>query len=345
MTILIFITCIKYFGYAMTSVSSMAPAVHRHLLQFQALLNVEEHGHIMADLESLVGSIEAKFNMAEQVDVEEGPGTAEVQIVAPIGILQISHLSIHEPAAENMRTSLKSIGKEAKGIFIFMLGTTIIEEGWSFEKLGVTAGSKIEVTVLDSLRPCFEWGFYDPAAGNKISDKGSTFARGAPSNGTSGVRTTAALPRDTLCYVRFQGISSHADLGVGTRNCKLSDSSGPRRFKHVFGQDENSWALCLSCYVGQALSACHKGQSYDMQDLSGALAQPHFAATTASPLVFSFLISASGQMLVTLPGHSKEIVVPFEIPEDTQVFVVASTALARSSISISSSPFSSPALD
>ena len=285
-------------------------------------LSVEEHGKILSE-----------------VDVEEGPGTAEVQIVAPIGILQISHLSIHEPAAENMRTSLKSIGKEAKGIFIFMLGTTIIEEGWSFEKLGVTAGSKIEVTVLDSLRPCFEWGFYDPAAGNKISDKGSTFARGPASHRTSGVRTHAALPRDTPCYLRFTKIGSHADLGVGTSSCKLGPSDEP--WANLFGQDENSWALCFSDENG--VSAYHRSQVFGAQDSSGKpveLFQEFF-----SGMVVSFLISASGQMLVTLPGHSKEIVVPFEIPEDTQVFVVASTAHARGTISISSSPFSSPALD
>ena len=85
--------------------------------------------------------------------------TAEVQIVAPSGILQTVQLSIHEPAAENLRTALKSIGKEAKGIFVFTFGTTMVEEGWSLEQLGVTAGSNIEMTALDSLRPCFEWGF------------------------------------------------------------------------------------------------------------------------------------------------------------------------------------------
>ena len=126
-----------------------------------------------------------------------GHVTAEVQIVAPSGLLQTLQLSIHEPAADLMRESLKSIGKEAKGIFIFALGATRVEEDMCLEKLGITAGSKIEVTVLDSLRPCFEWAVYDSSGSNQILDK-STFRRGHSARRTDGVRTDAGLPRDTL---------------------------------------------------------------------------------------------------------------------------------------------------
>ena len=323
-----------------TSDGEMATSIHRHLLQFKALLNVEEHQNIISDLDRLVGSIEAKFDVAKEVDVDKGPGTAEVQIVAPSGILQTMQLSIREPAAETMRKSLKSIGKEAKGIFVFTLGATIVEEGWSLEKLGVTAGSNIEMTALDSLRPCFEWGFYDPSTGSEILEKGATFRRGSPSNFTSGVRTRAALPRDTLCYVSFDEVGTHADLGVGTFNCRLRPSDTDEHpWVHLFGQDENSWALCFA--QGSQVSAEHKGQSCDMEDLNGKWVESPMIPTSrlvTSRFVFSFLISASGQMLVTLPGQSQELVVPFEIPQDLEVFVVASVAMSLGTISISSVP-------
>ena len=57
-----------------------------------------------------------------------------------------------------MRTSLRAAGKEAKGIFVFTVGTTILEEEWPLEKLGITEGSSIEVTVLDSMRPLLWMG-------------------------------------------------------------------------------------------------------------------------------------------------------------------------------------------
>ena len=42
-------------------------------------------------------------------------GTAEVQLVAPSGLLQSLQLPVDVPAAEIMRTSLREMGKEAKG--------------------------------------------------------------------------------------------------------------------------------------------------------------------------------------------------------------------------------------
>ena len=266
----------------------------------------------------------------EEVD---SPQT-EVQIVAPSGILQTLRMSIHEPAAETMRRSLTSIGKEAKGVFIFALGATIIEEAWTLENLGVSEGSSIEVTVLDSLRPCFEWAFYNASGDNKILDQGitgSTFQRGNRSSHTDGVRTRLALPRDVLCYLKFGKTGTHTCLGVGTSNCELAATS----YVHLFGQDENSWALCFGA-SGSPVTACHKGKSCDMQDMSGRLVEP---TRTTEPLVLSFLISTSGQMRVTLPGQSEEIAVPFEIPQDLDLFVVASTVYADSTIAISSTPF------
>jgi hypothetical protein len=47
------------------------------------------------------------------------PGTAEVQLVAPSGLLQTLQLRIDAPAAETIRTSLKEMGKEAKGAGFF----------------------------------------------------------------------------------------------------------------------------------------------------------------------------------------------------------------------------------
>ena len=265
-------------------------------------------------------------------DTDVAMSTAEVQLVAASGLLQTLQLSIHVPVADLMRRSLKSIGKQAKGIFIFALGATIVEEEMCLEKLGVTAGSKIEVTVLDSLRHCFEWAVYDLSSFNNLVDK-STFRRGDRAEHTGGVRTDAALPRDTLCYLRFSAVGTHACLGVGTRNCKLAE----RKYVHLFGQDENSWALCFG-NRDLEVSACHRGQSCTMQDLSGKpIKRPRLDELPSSFFVCSFLISASGQMVVTLPGRSEEIVVPFEIPPDLEVFIVASTVFGHSTISISSS--------
>ena len=122
---------LTHFDRALTTLDSeMATAIHSHLLQFKmfkALSNVEEHRNIISNLDRLVGSIEAMFDVAKEVEVDKGPGMAEVQIVAPSGILQPMQLSIHEPAAETMRKSLKSIGKEARGIFILRLAPPLLK--------------------------------------------------------------------------------------------------------------------------------------------------------------------------------------------------------------------------
>ena len=129
--------------------------------------------------------------------------------------------------------------------------------------------------------------------------------------------------------------SMKIDLGVGTSNCELRPMGRPHI--HLFGDDENSWALCVS--RASRVLARHKGQSCDMEDLSGKLVESPMLRCRGldsgpKTLVFSFLISASGQMLVTLPGHSEEIVVPFEIPQDFDVFVVASVAAKHPSRTI-----------
>jgi len=197
--------------------------------------------------------------------MSEEPGT-EVKILAPSGhCLQTLQLPIQAPAAETMRTSLRAAGKEAKGIFVFTVGTTILEEEWPLEKLGITEGSSIEVTVLDSMRPCFEWAVYDASFGNEILDNGSTFQRGQVASHTDGVRTAVPLPRDTECYICFKGINTgtHASVGVGTSNCEVAE----RGYVHLYGQDENSWALCFG--DSGEIVACHKGEVCVMQNSKG----------------------------------------------------------------------------
>ncbi|CAL1171679.1 unnamed protein product, partial [Cladocopium goreaui] len=196
------------------------------------------------------------------------PGTAEVQLVAPSGLLQTLQLRIDALAAETIRTSLKEMGKEAKGVFVFTLGTSILEEDWPLEKFGVSEGSSIEVTVLDSSRPCFEWYCCDPSNGNAILDKGSTFQRCDKAAHTDGVQTRAALPRETACYICFHHVGTHACLGVGTNKCKLAETS----YVHLYGQDENSWALCFG--LDREFAAYHKGQLCVMQDLNGKALAP-----------------------------------------------------------------------
>ncbi|CAL1171051.1 unnamed protein product [Cladocopium goreaui] len=279
--------------------------------------------------------------------MSEEPGT-EVKILAPSGhCLQTLQLPIQAPAAETMRTSLRAAGKEAKGIFVFTVGTTILEEEWPLEKLGITEGSSIEVTVLDSMRPCFEWAVYDASFGNEILDNGSTFQRGQVASHTDGVRTAVPLPRDTECYICFKGINTgtHASVGVGTSNCEVAE----RGYVHLYGQDENSWALCFG--DSGEIVACHKGEVCVMQNSKGEQLEapprtnfPHMSHSHMSHshmLYISFLISAAGQMRVTLAGYP-EVVVPFEIPTDLDVFVMASTVYGKSQISISPMPFPPP---
>lgn len=45
------------------------------------------------------------------------------------------------------RTSLHSIGKDAKGIYMFVLGTSILEEEMSFEKIGGVKGALVEAGI------------------------------------------------------------------------------------------------------------------------------------------------------------------------------------------------------
>eukprot|EP00438_Fugacium_kawagutii_P014019 Skav204094 [mRNA] locus=scaffold3129:460227:461060:+ [translate_table: standard] len=262
-----------------------------------------------------------------------GPGDfAEVQIVGPSGSVLEMQLPIRLPGAvEAMRKALRSNGKEAKGLFVFALGTLVIEEDWSLEKLGVCAGASIEVTMLDSLRPCFEWSAHDPTFDNRILDP-HTFQRGCRADHTDGVRTSAALPREARCYIRFDKIGTHASVGVATASCKL----GASKYQYLYGQDDNSWALCFG-QQSEGVLAQHKGQSYAMQDLNGtpADAVPNWQKS----LSISFLITEAGKMLATFPGHSEDLVIPFEVPKDLDVFVVASTVYAESKILISSTPF------
>lgn len=261
-----------------------------------------------------------------------GPGdSAEVQIVGPSGSVLEMRLPIRVPAAESMRKALRSNGKEAKGLFVFALGTQVIEEDWSLEKLGVCAGASIELTMLDSLRPCFEWSAHDPAFENQILDP-HTFQRGCRADHTDGVRTCAALPREARCYIHFDTIGTHASVGVGTARCKL----GAEKYQYLYGQDDNSWALCFG-QRSEGVVAQHKGQSCAMQDLSGrpADAVPNLQKSFS----ISFLITEAGKMLATLPGHSEDLVIPFEVPKGLDVFVVASTVYAQSKILISSTPF------
>jgi len=130
---------------------------------------------------------------------------------------------------------------------------------------------------------------------------------------------------------------SQACLGVGTNKCKLAETS----YVHLYGQDENSWALCFG--LDREFAAYHKGQLCVMQDLNGKALAPvkherGEAREAREGLYISFQISTAGQMLVTLPGH-EQMVVPFEIPQDLDVFVTASTVYGHGKIRISSVPF------
>ena len=59
------------------------------------------------------------------------PGTAEVQLVAPSGLLLALQLRIDAPAAETMRASLREAGKEAKGaVFFCFCYPLVIQHGW-----------------------------------------------------------------------------------------------------------------------------------------------------------------------------------------------------------------------
>ena len=141
-------------------------------------------------------------------DESETADTAEIQIVAPSGTVLVTlPFSIRVPADTAMKTCLQHSGKEAKGVFVFMLGSTLIEEGWCSEKVGIAAGSTIEMTVLDCLLTYCE---------------GHTFKRGLIArlaSYTDGVRTAAPLPRDTS-------------------SCQLE-----REYGWLYGQDENSWCF------------------------------------------------------------------------------------------------------
>lgn len=280
------------------------------------------------------------MDSADLQDESETAETVEVQIVAPSGAVLVTlPLSIRVPAVTAMKTCLQHSGKQAKGVFVFMLGSTLIEEGWCLEKVGVTAGSTIEVTVLDCLLTYCERGFYLPEFNNSISNGGHTFKRGLIARHTDGVRTAAPLPRDTRCYLSFEPRRGRfACLGVGTSSCQLEQ----REYGWLYGQDENSWALCFG--PGE-VSARHRGEAYAMEDLSGKPIEDsalELLKHDLAPSSFSFLISATGQMLMTLPGFDADVVVPFEVPQDLDIFVVASTIEGGCRISISDADFPWP---
>lgn len=270
------------------------------------------------------------------MDLEDGMETVQVEIVGPSGdVLVTCPVTMKEVIPAALRTSLHSIGKDAKGIYMFVLGTSILEEEMSFEKIGGVKGALVEVTVLDSWHHCFVWGFCSESNGCEIQNEGHLFQRGQTAATTDGVRARAFLPRETRCYVSFRSMSigTHASLGVGTSSCKLAATC----YSHLFGQDENSWALCFGRATDHRLVGYHNGVVCPTRDLGGEVLD-FVLDQSLDILTIGILISGTGEMRVLLPGHHEEIVVPFGVPKDAQVFVVASTVYGDGRIWISERP-------
>ncbi|CAK9094702.1 SPRY domain-containing SOCS box protein 1 [Durusdinium trenchii] len=267
-----------------------------------------------------------------------------VQMCSPSGeVLAAENLPVQGPAAEAIRTALAAAKKRAKGAFVFLLGTQVIDDRVSLADLGLAANTQVEVTVLDSLRPCFEWGFYASDGRNSIDASERIFTRGDLAHHTDGVRAKAPLPRDARCYVTFRKLGTHASLGVGTAGCTLGRSD----YLHLFGQDELSWALCFGRENGQLVTAMHAARVVEVSQIreeqeKGASATyekkmilPEEALNGFESMSFNFMVTAAGSMHVRLPGHEEDLAVAFGIPKDVEIFVVASTVFGHGRITIS----------
>jgi len=252
----------------------------------------------------------------------------EVQLCTPGGeCLARATLPLSSRAAD-MRKALSTI--EMKGESIFLIGTRVVEEEVTLQGAGAVAASTVVVTVLFDMRPCFEWADFDVAGGSL--ENSHTYKRGMLASTTHGVRTSSPLPRDTWCYIQMRRIGTHSTVGLGTSACPLSSST----YRYLYGQDAQSWALAFGRAIDH-FEAFHGGLRYELQDTSGQVVTPPGPEEDNAEI--GFLVTKSGKMHFQLPGHEAEFLAPFKIPENLDVYAVASTVYGGGEICISQSPF------
>ncbi|CAE7560677.1 SPSB1, partial [Symbiodinium pilosum] len=189
-----------------------------------------------------------------------------------------------------------------------------------------------EVSVIVDSRPAFQWKYCKGGLEN-ISDQGDIYTRDCKASETNGVRSAACLPRGVKVHLGFQLIGTHACFGVGTKSVELSADT----YCTLYGQDENSWAIAFGTEIGNSLQAWHSGKIVEFYR-AGAREHPvppsdivlaPFDRTTWFHV--SFLLDLDGSFFVWLPGSSDEdaVVVPFQVPKDAEVYVVASTVFGN----------------
>ena len=115
-------------------------------------------------------------------------------------------------------------------------------------------------------------------------------------------------------------------------------------FRNLYGQDDRSWAIAFGSSPGDRLDAWHAGKAFEFRR-SGAKTIPVLPKffdrlPTGSRFQVSFLLDLDGSFSVWMPGSSEEdaFVVPFEVPRDVEVYVVASTPWSYGEIAIAHTP-------
>eukprot|EP00439_Symbiodinium_sp_Y106_P051442 s2039_g6.t2 len=231
----------------------------------------------------------------------------------------------------------------------FLYDGALIWETALVRDLGFPTDGVAEICVVVDSRASFQWKHCTIGEGF-ISEDGATYHRGETSSTTNGVRAAAPLPRGARCHLTFKSVGSHACFGVGTKMVQLSE----RRYSSLYGQDEESWAVVFG--MGEQTRAYHAKQEYQIQTRAAGLplaSHDRGARITNGGrdciLPVSFLLGDDGSLSFWLPGAADDtaglegadeeaLVVPFNVPQDKRVYVVASTVYGRGMIAISQAP-------
>lgn len=221
----------------------------------------------------------------------------------------------------------------------FLYDGALISESVLVRDLGFPTTGMAEICVVVDSRPSFQWRHCTLGQGT-ISEDGAIYHRGGTAGATNGVRAAAPLPRGARCHLTFKSVGSHACFGVGTKMVQLSEN----KYCFLYGQDEESWAVAFG--FDKRLQAYHAEQKYEIQTRTAGLplAAHDGRAQIANGgrdciLPVSFMLGDDGSLSFWVPGGEDEaLVVPFNVPKDKRVYVVASTVYGSGMIEISQAP-------
>eukprot|EP00928_Gymnodinium_smaydae_P025149 TRINITY_DN20121_c0_g1_i1.p1 TRINITY_DN20121_c0_g1~~TRINITY_DN20121_c0_g1_i1.p1 ORF type:complete len:287 (-),score=23.83 TRINITY_DN20121_c0_g1_i1:121-981(-) len=190
-------------------------------------------------------------------------------------------------------------------------------------EIGFTLGGSVEIRVIRETGEAFLWADVAPLHGSVIRNaeqKWSMYTRETHPNMTNGVRGLEPLPLVAEWYIYFEGIGSHACVGVATEDSELTSLG----YNYLFGDDTTSWSLCFG---SGRISFMHGSEVKDVDA----------APTSSGPdATMKVLMRRDNKVLfATLADDGNERLLFDDIPMDVPLFAVASTVWGNGRIGIS----------